>query len=243
VKSTVARLAMIAAALGAFAVPIVFPATPAAAIPVFDPTNYAQNLLQAARALEQINNQVRSLQNEATMIRSMEKNLQRIDFPEVGRMTTTLQKIDQLMGQARGIDFNVDQLDAKLKAMFPGNGNGALSGDAQVAAAKARLEAAQDGFRRSMAVQAQVVENVRGDAALLADLSARSQNAEGSLQAAQATNQLLALTAKQQLQLQSLMAAEFREASLERARRAQAESDGQAATRRFLGPGKAYTPQ
>jgi P-type conjugative transfer protein TrbJ len=243
VKSSVARLAFLAASCAAIAVPIVVPVTPAAAIPVFDPTNYAQNLLQAARALEQINNQVRSLQNEATMIRTMEKNLQRIDFPEVGRMTSTLQKIDQLMGQARGIDFNVDQLDAKLQAMFPGSGAGALDRNALVAAAKARLEAAQDGFRRSMAVQAQVVDNVKQDVALLADLAARSQNAEGSLQAVQATNQLLALTAKQQLQLQSLMAAEFREASLERARRAQAESDGQAATRRFLGSGKAYSPR
>src|SRR3954451_3446914 len=100
-----------------FAVPIAIPLAPAAAIPVFDPTNYAQNLLQAARALEQINNQVRSLQNEATMIANMEKNLQRIDFPQLGRMTTTLQKIDQLMGQAHGIDFDVDQLDAKLRAL------------------------------------------------------------------------------------------------------------------------------
>ena len=30
---------------------------------VYDPSNYAQNVLQAARALQQINNQVTSLQN------------------------------------------------------------------------------------------------------------------------------------------------------------------------------------
>jgi P-type conjugative transfer protein TrbJ len=34
---------------------------PAAAITVFDPSNFAQNILQAARALEQINNQIQSL--------------------------------------------------------------------------------------------------------------------------------------------------------------------------------------
>ena len=39
------------------------PAAPVAAIPVFDASNYAQNLLQAARALEQINRQIESLQN------------------------------------------------------------------------------------------------------------------------------------------------------------------------------------
>ena len=32
---------------------------------VYDPSNYAQNVLTAARTLEQINNQITSLQNEA----------------------------------------------------------------------------------------------------------------------------------------------------------------------------------
>ncbi|PTX38404.1 P-type conjugative transfer protein TrbJ [Gemmobacter caeni] len=35
---------------------------------VYDPTNYAQNLLTAARTLEQINHQITSLQNEAQML-------------------------------------------------------------------------------------------------------------------------------------------------------------------------------
>jgi type IV secretion system protein TrbJ len=63
------------------------------------------------------------------------------------------------------------------------------------------------------------------------------------LQAQQATNQLLALTAKQQFQLQNLMAAQFRSESMEAARRTQAETEAQAATKKFLGDGKAYTPR
>ena len=35
---------------------------------VYDPSNYAQNVLTAARTLEQINNQITSLQNEAQML-------------------------------------------------------------------------------------------------------------------------------------------------------------------------------
>ncbi len=34
---------------------------------VFDPNNYAQNVLTAARSLQQINNQIVSLQNQAQM--------------------------------------------------------------------------------------------------------------------------------------------------------------------------------
>jgi type IV secretion system protein TrbJ len=147
------------------------------------------------------------------------------------------------MGQARGIDFRVDQLDQRFRAMFPGGLERSLRTDGRVAAAQARLDGAMAGFRHSMGVQAQVVENVRSDAALLADLVERSQDAVGGLQASQATNQLLALSLKQQFQLQDLMAAEFRSQSMERARRMQAEMDARAATRRFLGSGRAYSPR
>ena len=223
---------------GTFAVPI----SPAAAIPVFDATNYAQNLLQAARALEQINQQIQSLQNEAAMLQTMARNLERIDFPQLQQVNSAMQRIDALMGQARGIDFRMDGLDQRLRSLFPGAVDRVLQSDQRVAQARTRLDAATAGYRQAMGVQAQVVENVREDAALLAELVGRSQNAVGSLQASQAANQLLALGIKQQLQLQNLMAAEFREASVERARRVQAEADGRAATRRFLGAGRAYTP-
>jgi len=85
--------------------------------------------------------------------------------------------------------------------------------------------------------------HVRDDTQALADIVARSQGAEGSLQAAQATNQLLALTAKQQFQLQQMMAAQFRSESQEQARRATQALEARAATRKFLGSGSAYTPQ
>ena len=42
---------------------------------VFDPQNYAQNLLEAARALQQINNQIQALQNQAVMLQNMATNL------------------------------------------------------------------------------------------------------------------------------------------------------------------------
>jgi hypothetical protein len=67
-----ARAARLAAALIAAPVavlPMVLAPSASAAWIVYDPTNYAQNVLQAARALEQINNQITSLQNRACPIR------------------------------------------------------------------------------------------------------------------------------------------------------------------------------
>lgn len=227
---------------GAIAATALLPVSPAMAIPVFDATNYSQNLLQAARALQQINQQITQLQNEATIISQGNRNLERIDFPQLDELTRTLQQIDRLMGQAQGIDFNTSQMEAQFKRLYPGSAERLLKSDARLAEAKKRLDAAMGAFQQTMGVQSQVVENVASDARILQAIVAKSQGAAGGLQAQQATNQLLALAAKQQFQLQNLMAAQFRSESMEAARRTQAESEAQAATKKFLGNGKAYTP-
>ena len=217
------------------------PVPASAQMPVIDSTNYAQNLLQAARALEQINNQVKSLQNEATMLENMGRNLKTFDFPQLQQITSALQKIDGLMNEAQAIGFKSGEVDASFGAMFPGSLGKLLTSDQRLAQAKNRFDAAMASFRHSMDVQAEVVSNIQSDSGLLNDLAARSQSSVGALQAQQAANQLLALSAKQQMQLQDLMAAEFRSQSIERAARAQSEADGRAATRRFLGSGQAYS--
>lgn len=219
-------------------------APPASAqITVFDPSNYSQNLLTAARTLSQINNQIQSLQNEATMLVNQAKNLTRIDFPELQALTQTLQQIDRLMGQAQGISFRVDQVDTEFRRLFPQTFNQALTTNDLVVSARARLDTSVAAFNRTMQVQAQVVGNVAADAQTLASIMAKSQGAEGGLQAQQATNQLLALAAKQQFQIQNMMAAQYRAETLEASRRAQAEAEAQAATRKFLGDGTAYHPR
>ena len=219
-------------------------APPASAqITVFDPSNYSQNLLTAARTLQQINNQIRSLQNQATMLMNQAKNLSRIDFPELQALTRTLQQIDRLMSQAQGIGFRVDNVDSEFRRLFPQRFGQALTTNDLVVGARTRLDTSVAAFKRTMQVQAQVVGNVAADAQALAAIVAKSQGAEGGLQAQQATNQLLALTAKQQFQIQTMMAAQYRAETLEASRRAQAQAEAQAATRKFLGDGTAYHPR
>ena len=231
-------------AIGAVVATIAMPATPAEAqITVFDPSNYSQNLLTAARSLTEINNQVRMLQNQAQSLINQAKNLTTISFPELQKITQTLQQIDQLMGQAQGIQFKVSNLDQQFRSLFPTSFNQALTSNQHVAEARARLDTSMAAFRQTMTVQAQVVENIAADEATLNGIVARSQGAEGGLQAQQATNQLLALVAKQQFQIQNLMAAQYRAEAIERAPRGQAQSDAQSATAKFLGSGSAYTPK
>lgn len=214
---------------------VVIPIAPASAqLAVFDGTNYAQNLLQAARALNQVNNQIKSLQNEAGMLQNMATNLKTLSFPQLTRLTSAMTQINQLMSQAQGIQFKVAGLDNQVKNLFPGALSKALTSDQQVAQARAQLDAATAAYKQAMSVQAQVAENVQADAGTLNELAASSQGSVGALQVAQAANQLMALSVKQQLQLQNLVASEYRAAAIDRARRAQAEENGRAATQRFL---------
>jgi len=226
--------------LGAAAASI--PVVPVEAIPVFDSANYSQNLLTAARTLQQINQQIQSLQNEAQLLANQQKHLSKINFPQMSALEQRLQQIDRLMGQAQGIGFRVDRLDEQFRQAFPASFEHLARRDSRIAAAKQRLESEMAAFRQAMGVQSGIVENVRDDAEALKAIVERSQGAEGGLQAAQATNQLLALAAKQQFQIQQLMAAQFREQTLERAKRAQIEREARESTRRFLGDGKAWTP-
>lgn len=71
---------------------------------VFDPRNYAQNILTAARTLQSVNQQIQQIQNEARMLVAMGKNLSRIDFPQLDILKQKLAEIDRLMGRAQAID-------------------------------------------------------------------------------------------------------------------------------------------
>lgn len=216
---------------------------PGHALVVYDPTNYAQNVLTAARSLEQITNQIKMLQNQATSLANQAKNLTTISFPELTALTQTLQRIESLMNQAATIEFKASAVDAQYNSLYPSTFNASLKLDQQVSAARTRLEAQVAAYKQTMTVQAQIVENVQSDRANLNSLSNRSQRAQGALEAAQVTNQLLALIAKQQLQLQQLLAAQFRAAALGDAANAQTTSVSQNMTTKFLGSGSAYTAQ
>ncbi len=230
-------------AAGAVITSVIVPSEPAQAFIVFDPSNYSQNILTAARTLQQINNQITMLQNQAQSLINQAKNLTTIGFPELAAITQTLQQIDKLMAQAQQIQFRVATLDQQFKSMFPTSFNQLLTNNQHVVDARARLDTSMAAYKQTMTVQAQVVENIAADETTLNGIVARSQGAQGALQAQQATNQLLALVAKQQFQLQNLMAAQFRAGAIESANRTQQQTDAQSAATKFLGSGNAYTPQ
>ena len=213
----------------------------AQAIVVFDPANYGQNLLQAARALTQINNQVRQITNQAQMLLNQARNLTSLPTSLAAEMRSSPGQIDSLIRQARGLAYRVSAIDEKYRQLFPERYASAVSTSRILRDAQQAWALARQGFQHSLQVQAQVVGQVRADTLRLERLIADSQGAVGNLQALQAGNQLTALAAKQTMQLQTLLAASARAEALDRARAIAAHEQGRARFTRFLGDGSAYT--
>jgi P-type conjugative transfer protein TrbJ len=68
---------------------------------VFDPSNYSQNVLTAARALQQVNNQIQSLQNQATSLINEARNLASLPYSALEQLQQTIGQTQLLLTQAQ----------------------------------------------------------------------------------------------------------------------------------------------
>jgi P-type conjugative transfer protein TrbJ len=85
---------------------------------VFDPNNYAQSVLTAARALQQINNQIVSLQNQAQMLINQARNLATLPFSSLLQLEQSIQRTQQLLAQAQRIAYDIQQIDRAFSTTY-----------------------------------------------------------------------------------------------------------------------------
>lgn len=95
-KATILRRAMLAGAIATSGMIGTTAATPAHAQfggIVYDPTNYAQNVLTAARSLQQINNQIQQIQQQATSLINEARNLASLPLSTVDVLQQQVRQI------------------------------------------------------------------------------------------------------------------------------------------------------
>jgi len=229
------RRAILAGAVAATAIaPVVAPMPAYAQFGgiVYDPTNYAQNVLTAARSLQQINNQIQQIQHQATSLINEARNLANLPFSSLQQLQQQVHRTQQLLGEAQRIAYDVQNIQQVFGNRYKG---AALTGDhaQMVANANARWEDSVGAFEDALRVQAGVVGNIDGARTTMDGLVSASQSATGALQAAQAGNQLLALQSQQLADLTAAVAAQGRAQALESARNAAVEAEARERFRRF----------
>ena len=207
---------------------------------VKDPTNYAQNVLQAARSLDQINNQIRSLTNEAQMLVNQARNLASLPYSSLQQLHQSVRRTQDLLGQAQRVAYDVRDIDRAFTTTY--GAAGGQTNEAMVRNAQERWATSVGALQDALRVQAGVVGNIETNRAEMQALIGSSQSATGALQAAQAGNQLLALQAQQLADLTAVVAAQGRAQALEGAQRAAASDQARERFRRFIAPGRGYQP-
>ncbi len=228
------RLAMLAGA-ASLALLLGMPAATHAEVPVFDAANYSQNILTAARELQQIQNEVASLRNE-------NRNLTSLRYSSLPQLTSTMQRTQQLLGRAQGIGYDVANIQSQFERLYPNGYTGSPSSAQLIAQAQSRWQNTLSGFQDAMTTQATVVGNLNTAQTQVNALVSSSQEAAGALQATQAGNQLLALVSQQLADVIALLAAQGRAQSLQGAQIAAGQDQGQVQLRRFLVPTAGYQP-
>ena len=234
----------VATALSLLAAPIVVGVTaPAHALfggrIVYDPTNYSQNLLSAARALEQINNQVTSLANEAQMLINDAMNLASLPTSVLSQIEGNFSEMRSLLGEAEQLAYSVEEIEAQFADVYQ-NFSADLTSRELVDGARERWQQSVSAFEHSLKAGAVAVDNIDGVRQQTGALVSASKSAVGILQATQAGNELLAVQAQQLTDLTAMLAAQGRADALEQARHAAAQEQAREQFSRFM-TGRSYS--
>jgi P-type conjugative transfer protein TrbJ len=210
---------------------------------VYDPSNHAQNVLQAARALQQINNQITGLQNQAQMLLNQSRNLASLPYSSLQAIEQSFARTRQLLGQAQHVAYDLNQIDQQFKRLYPQSYAGSTSSQQLFSDAQERWRNSLAAYQDALKVQAGVVENLDTTRSEMGALVSSSHSAIGALQATQAGNQLIALQTRQLADLTAIIAAQSRAQSLAGARTDANQEQAREQLNRFLTSAQGYQPQ
>ncbi len=214
-------------------------ALPVSALTVYDPWNHAENILSAARALEQINNQVSSLANEAQMLINDAMNLASLPTSVLDQIEGNFAEMKGLLGEAEKLAYSVDDIDQQFSSTFE-DFAADKTGAQLVESARERWQESLSAFEHSLKAGAVAVDNIDGIERQTSSLVGASKSAVGILQATQAGNELLAVQAQQLTDLTAMLAAQGRADALEQARHAAAQEQAREQLSRFMA-GRSYS--
>jgi len=209
---------------------------------VFDPTNYSQNVLTAARELQQVNNELQSLENQATSLVNQARNLTSLPYSSISTLDQSILQTEQLLNQAQRIAYNVSTINQAFSQTYPASYPASTSSQQLMTDAQTRWQNSLAGFQDAMNVQATAVQNLNSTHTQIDALISASQSAPGALQAEQSGNQLVGLETTQLADLTAVMVAIARAQSLEGARNVESEEQAQTQTTNFLNYGAGYQP-
>ncbi|MBC5826829.1 MAG: P-type conjugative transfer protein TrbJ [Candidatus Eremiobacteraeota bacterium] len=91
-----------------------------ATLPVFDPINYVQNVLNQANTLKATTNQATQIANELRQIEMQAQALRNIPKGQWGQIRADLAQLQQIMQRSQTINYADQNLTGDFARMYPG---------------------------------------------------------------------------------------------------------------------------
>ena len=200
---------------------------------VNDPLNYAQNVLTAARSLQQINIALMGLANQLKMLQNQYQNLLKLPYSSLMSVEQSYRQTLALLGSAQKLTYNVEQINQTFSRLYPQSLGGTLPQQQIVNNARERWQTSLAGYQHALQVQGGVVQSLDSTRAQTGALLSSSQTASGMLAAQQAGTQVSAQILRQLADLTAVVVSQGRAQSLDGARQLADEQDRQAQLRAF----------
>ena len=204
---------------------------------VFDPANYSQNILTALRALEsnlheikdyaaqlqQIQNQVTGLANDARNLKALPQNI-------VSQYQQAYQQFQQQVQQTQGLMKNLANVRTQFGQQYPTQAASNATYQNIGGIIDAWNNTDRQNLQDALASGSAVLSQMQSSQANVTSLVAASQSATGALQAAQASNQLQGVVAQELMKLNAQQAM-MQQVQLQREAKDDAERDAMAKLR------------
>ena len=200
---------------------------------VFDPSNHAENLIQAARQLE-------SLTQQARLISQQARSLAASPHAPIADAARSMAEIDALSRSALGLSADIDALERQFESLYP-EGLGELDAVTLARGRRDRLQAARSTAQDLARIAAGIDQRAPDRSRRLEAALAASHAAEGQTAAIQSSTWTLAALAEELAALRAVVLAQAR-LQAEAAVSQTAESAAAAETRRRFWGRRADTP-
>jgi P-type conjugative transfer protein TrbJ len=205
---------------------------------VYDPSNFSQNILTAARALQSNINEALQIANQLRQIEMEVRNLAAFPQSVWGDVQGDIRQLTSLMESGQAISYAMRNLSGEFQRLYPGykapenyeEAYGEWTNNTLAGAQKA-LEAANEQNAMFSA-----------EFARSGQIEALSDTAEGQMEALQAGNMLAAEVVGQLQKLRQLQMAEMQAQSAYMATEIEGQAAEKAAVKKWLDSGKNYVP-
>ena len=213
---------------------------------VFDPWNFAQNVVSAIQSITAVAQQVQQLANETTQIANQVQQLQdmanqaaRITAPTWGEVQVSIAALANAVQIGQAIAYNLPDIQARFQAQFPGyvpptDWNTQLQQSSQ-----STLDTL-NATLYSAGLNAGDFDSVQGALTALRDAS---DGATGRNELLQVGNSLASLQIQEMTKMRQLLALEISAQNVWKANSTNTNAASEAAVQRFIGtPGAVANP-